>query len=101
MEATLVPTGEQQAEGGEEARVMMRVHGQEWNCWRNTLRCVLQNGLERNLRVWQTLKGRQRDEGGEEARVLTCVAGYDPSDGGKTGGMLRVKFLNFQKTLRE
>jgi hypothetical protein len=30
-------------EGGEEARVIMRVHEQGWNCWRNTLRCVLQN----------------------------------------------------------
>jgi hypothetical protein len=75
MEATLVPKGGQRAEGGEEARVMMLVHGQEWNCWRNTLRCVLQNRLERNLRVWQTLKGRQRDEGGEEARVMTCCPG--------------------------
>ena len=46
----------------------------------------LQNGLERNLRAWQTLKGRQRDESGEEARVMTCVSGQDPSDGGKTGG---------------
>jgi hypothetical protein len=43
MEATLVPKGGQRAEGGEEARVMMRVHGQEWNCWRNMLRSVLQN----------------------------------------------------------
>jgi hypothetical protein len=81
-----VPKGGQRAEGGEEARVMMRVHEQGWNCWRNTLRCVLQNGLKRNLRVWQTLKGTQRDEGGEEARVMTCVPGQDPSDGGKTGG---------------
>ena len=32
MEATLVPKGGQRAEGGEEARVMMRVHGQGWNC---------------------------------------------------------------------
>ena len=81
-----MPKGGQRAEGGEEARVMMRVHEQGWNCWRNTLRCVLQNGLERNLRAWQTLKGRQRDESGEEARVMTCVSGQDPSDGGKTGG---------------
>ena len=43
MEATLVPKGGQRAEGGEEARVMMRVHGQGWNCWQNTLRFVLQN----------------------------------------------------------
>ena len=43
MEATLVPKGGQRAEGEEEARIMMRVHGQEWNCWRNTLRSVLQN----------------------------------------------------------
>ena len=43
MEATLVPNGGLRAEGGEEARVMMRVHGQGWNCWRNTLRSVLQN----------------------------------------------------------
>jgi hypothetical protein len=38
-----VPKGGQRDEGGEEARIMMRVHGQEWNCWRNTLRSVLQN----------------------------------------------------------
>ena len=50
MEETLVPKGEQRSEGGEER-------------------------LERNLRVWQTLKRGQRDEGGEEARVLTCVSG--------------------------
>jgi hypothetical protein len=37
MEATLVPKEGQRAECGEEARVMMQVHGQEWNCWRNTL----------------------------------------------------------------
>jgi hypothetical protein len=43
MEETLVPKGEQRIEGGEEARVIMRVHEQGWNCWRNTLRCVLQN----------------------------------------------------------
>ncbi len=29
MEATLVPKGGQRDEGGEEARVMMRVHGQD------------------------------------------------------------------------
>ena len=83
-----MPKGGQQAEGGEEERVMMRMHGQGWNCWRNTntLRSVLQNWLKRNLRVWQTLKGRQRDEVVEEARVMTCVSGQDPSDGGKTGG---------------
>ncbi len=35
-------------------------------------------------------------------RVVTCMSGQDPSDGGKTGGnaMLRVEFLNIQKTLR-
>ena len=81
-----MPKGEQRIEGGEEARVMMRVHEQGWNCWRNTLCSVLQNQLERNLRVWQTLKRGQRDEGGKEARVLTCVSGQDPSEGGKTGG---------------
>jgi hypothetical protein len=43
MEETLVPKGEQRIEGGEEARVIMRLHEQGWNCWRNTLRCVLQN----------------------------------------------------------
>jgi hypothetical protein len=43
MEKTLVPKGEQRMEGGEEARVILRVHEQGWNCWRNTLRCVLQN----------------------------------------------------------
>jgi hypothetical protein len=43
MEETLVPKGEQRIEGGGEARVIMRVHEQGWNCWRNTLRCVLQN----------------------------------------------------------
>ena len=82
-----MPKGGQRAEGGEEARVMMLVHGQEWNCWRNTLRCVLQNRLERNLRVWQTLKGRQRDEGGEEARIVMRSHGQDPSKCGKTGGV--------------
>ena len=29
MEATLVPKGGQRDEGGEEARIMMRVHGQD------------------------------------------------------------------------
>ncbi len=29
MEATLVPKGKQRDEGGEEARIMMRVHGQD------------------------------------------------------------------------
>jgi hypothetical protein len=43
MEETLLPKGEQRIEGGEEARVMMRVHEQGWNCWRNTLLCVMQN----------------------------------------------------------
>jgi hypothetical protein len=43
MEETLVPKGEQRIEGGEEARVIMWVHQQGWNFWRNTLRCVLQN----------------------------------------------------------
>jgi hypothetical protein len=38
-----VPKGGQRIEGGEEERVMMRVYGQGWNCWRNTLRSVLQN----------------------------------------------------------
>ena len=70
-----MPKREQRIEGGEEARVIMRVHEQGRYCWRNTIRCVLQNRLERNLRVWQTLKRGQRDEGGEEARVLTCVSG--------------------------
>jgi hypothetical protein len=30
MEETLVPKGEQRIEGGEEARVIMRVHEQGW-----------------------------------------------------------------------
>ena len=63
MEETLVPKGEQRIEGGEEARVIMRVHEQGRYCWRNTIRCVLKNRLERNLRVWQT----QRE--GNEMRV--------------------------------
>jgi hypothetical protein len=63
MEETLVPKGEQRIEGGEEARVMMRVHEQGRNCWRNTLLCLVMVG-----------------------RLVE---------------MLRVKFLNFQKTLRE
>ena len=81
-----MPKWEQRTEGGKEARVMRRVHEQGWNCWRNTLRGVQQNCLERNLMVWQTPKRRQRDEGGEEARVMTCVSWQDPIDGGKTGG---------------
>jgi hypothetical protein len=32
---------------------------------------------------------------------MTCVSGQDPSDGGRLVAMLRVKVLNFQKTLRE
>jgi hypothetical protein len=61
MEETLVPKEGQRVEGGEEARVMMRVHEQGWNCWRNT----------------------------EEARVMTCMSGRDPRDGGKTGSVQR------------
>jgi hypothetical protein len=36
MEATLVPRGGQRDEGGEEARIMMRVHGQDPNDWGKT-----------------------------------------------------------------
>ena len=97
-----MPEGGQRAEGGEEAKIMMRVHGQEWNCWRNTRRSVLQNRLKRNFSVWQSLKGRQRDEGGEEARVMTCVSGQDPSDCGKICGNTQSQFFAcIQKTLRE
>jgi hypothetical protein len=43
MEGALVPEGERRIEGGEEARVILRMHEQGWYCWRNTIRCVLQN----------------------------------------------------------
>ena len=56
----------------------------------------------KELRVWQTLKGRQRDEGGEEARVMPRVSGQDPNDCGKTGGNTQSQFFAcIQKMLRE
>jgi hypothetical protein len=58
----------------------------------------------KELRVWQTLKGRQRDEGGEEARVIPRVSGHwqVPSDCEKTGGKTKSQFFEcIQKTLRE